>query len=353
LGKPAARLGDTTAHGGAIIVGAPTVFIGGAPAARMNDMHLCPLLNPGTPPPPHVGQQILIGSPTVLICGQMAARMGDQVMCSGPPDVIVGGCPTVLIGESAGGGGGAGGPAGAITSASIAGNEADNEGGHFLDVKFTDKTGKPVKGAKYAIKTPDNDTVKGSLSGQIKKTGVKQGNYEIQLVTIVSAKWERKKIKADEKAKLKIQTAGFDSGTKAAIDIWQKNLNRADQKISSINDKSVSGDKVEAEWEFEYPIEDDEPKDTKPYSSVYYYFTIKIGQIEARSDFLEIVDSIEIELKNDKNKPIANADYMLFLANGEVRQGKLDKNGYKKEEIPAASCSIIFPELGKLADQEE
>jgi uncharacterized Zn-binding protein involved in type VI secretion len=28
-GKPAARIGDTTVHGGSIVVGAPTVMIGG------------------------------------------------------------------------------------------------------------------------------------------------------------------------------------------------------------------------------------------------------------------------------------------------------------------------------------
>lgn len=28
-GKPAARMGDTTAHGGTIVVGCPTVMIGG------------------------------------------------------------------------------------------------------------------------------------------------------------------------------------------------------------------------------------------------------------------------------------------------------------------------------------
>lgn len=28
-GKPAARMGDTTAHGGAIVAGCPTVLIGG------------------------------------------------------------------------------------------------------------------------------------------------------------------------------------------------------------------------------------------------------------------------------------------------------------------------------------
>ena len=56
--KPAARLGDGTAHGGSIIVGCSTVIIGGMPAARMTDM----------------------------------------AVCTGPPDVIVSGCPTVLIG---------------------------------------------------------------------------------------------------------------------------------------------------------------------------------------------------------------------------------------------------------------
>lgn len=29
MGKPAARMGDTTAHGGAIVLGLPTVMIGG------------------------------------------------------------------------------------------------------------------------------------------------------------------------------------------------------------------------------------------------------------------------------------------------------------------------------------
>lgn len=98
MSKPAARLGDSTAHGGVITVGFPTVLIGGQPAARMGDMHTCPMVTPGVPPIPHVGGPIVMGSATVLIGGQPAARMGDQATCTGPPDVIVGGCPTVLIG---------------------------------------------------------------------------------------------------------------------------------------------------------------------------------------------------------------------------------------------------------------
>ena len=96
---PAARMGDSTAHGGSIVAGAPTVLIGGMPAARLTDMHACPMQTPGIPPIPHVGGPIVgPGMPTVLICSLPAAVMGDSCVCVGPPDSIVMGCPTVIIG---------------------------------------------------------------------------------------------------------------------------------------------------------------------------------------------------------------------------------------------------------------
>lgn len=98
MSKPAARVGDSTAHGGVIVVGCPTVLIGGMPAARMGDMHTCPMATPGTPPIPHVGGPITLGSATVLIGSMPAARMGDMATCTGPPDTIAAGCMTVLIG---------------------------------------------------------------------------------------------------------------------------------------------------------------------------------------------------------------------------------------------------------------
>lgn len=109
------------------------------PAARIGDMHMCPMVTPGLPPVPHVGGPITgPGCPTVLIGGMPAAVMGDMCTCVGPPDTIILGstgvfiggkpaarmgdqcghggaitlgCPTVLIGESGGGGGGGGGSA--------------------------------------------------------------------------------------------------------------------------------------------------------------------------------------------------------------------------------------------------
>jgi uncharacterized Zn-binding protein involved in type VI secretion len=66
------------------------------PAARLTDMHTCPLV---TVLVPHVGGPITApGCPTVLIGGLPAARVTDMATCVGPPDVIVLGSPTVLIG---------------------------------------------------------------------------------------------------------------------------------------------------------------------------------------------------------------------------------------------------------------
>ena len=59
------------------------------------DTHVCPLMD-GTKP--HVGGAVAVGSVTVLIGGAPAARQGDVVVEAGPPNAIVIGAPTVLIG---------------------------------------------------------------------------------------------------------------------------------------------------------------------------------------------------------------------------------------------------------------
>ncbi len=66
------------------------------PAARVSDMHVCPMV---TGLVPHVGGPILPpGALNVLIGGLPAARVGDMCVCVGPPDVIALGSFTVLIG---------------------------------------------------------------------------------------------------------------------------------------------------------------------------------------------------------------------------------------------------------------
>ena len=66
------------------------------PAARVTDMHVCPMV---TGIVPHVGGPILppCWPFRVLIGGLPAARITDLAVCVGPPDIIVKGSPTVFI----------------------------------------------------------------------------------------------------------------------------------------------------------------------------------------------------------------------------------------------------------------
>ena len=70
------------------------------PAARLTDMHTCPMVTPGTPPVPHVGGPITgPGCPTVMIGKMPAANLGSMCVCVGPPDSIIKGSATVMIGK--------------------------------------------------------------------------------------------------------------------------------------------------------------------------------------------------------------------------------------------------------------
>jgi uncharacterized Zn-binding protein involved in type VI secretion len=128
MGQPAARLGDNVLqetphchapiHPAALVPTpaphpglplviippcAPTVLIGGQPAARVTDMtKICTL--PGCVPG---GPGIIVqGSATVMIGGLPAARVGDMTLhpaCVAPIPSPTGvimppGCPTVMIG---------------------------------------------------------------------------------------------------------------------------------------------------------------------------------------------------------------------------------------------------------------
>ncbi len=62
------------------------------PAARITDMHTCPV-------PTHVGGPTVVGDPTVLIGYMPAARVGDALICATGPDTISRGESTVTIGH--------------------------------------------------------------------------------------------------------------------------------------------------------------------------------------------------------------------------------------------------------------
>lgn len=65
------------------------------PAARVTDMHVCPMF---TALVPHVGGPVLPPCAiTVLTNNLPQARITDMAVCVGPPDMIAVGSPTVLV----------------------------------------------------------------------------------------------------------------------------------------------------------------------------------------------------------------------------------------------------------------
>lgn len=91
-GAPAAKTAEETAKATA----ATSMGSAISAAAGMADIHACvtPL-----PIPPHGPGVVIDGSKTVLINNLPACRMGDTILeAVGPPNKIVKGCPTVMIG---------------------------------------------------------------------------------------------------------------------------------------------------------------------------------------------------------------------------------------------------------------
>jgi uncharacterized Zn-binding protein involved in type VI secretion len=212
------------------------------PAARLTDMHVCPMQTPAVVPIPHVGGPILFpGAPTVLIGGLPAARVGDMCMCVGPPAPIVlgsftvliagkpaarvgdmtghggtimpPGCPTVLIGDS---GGGAASPAGLTMSAARKSGAAFTrttcaaEGGlasakdspllfrgdptkkSWIEIELVDQKGKPVPHVRYRVVPPEKKPIEGFLDekGFARIGGIDPGTCQVTFPDLDAASWK-------------------------------------------------------------------------------------------------------------------------------------------------------------------
>lgn len=214
MSKPAARLTDMhvcplitvlVPHVGGPIVGPgePRVLIGGLPAARVGDMCVCV-------GPPDV---IAMGSFTVLIGGKPAARMGDMTAHGG---MIVLGFPTVMIGDA---GGGAGSPAAltmqsarsagaAFTRTSCAGDgvleqltgspllrTGDPLKDHFVELEVVDTRGAPVAHERFRVVPPGGKPIEGFLDakGFARVGGIDAGTCKISFPDLDAASWKPEK----------------------------------------------------------------------------------------------------------------------------------------------------------------
>ena len=175
------------------------------PAARITDMHTCPV-------PTHVGGPVVLGDVTVLIGYMPAARVGDNLICATGPDsiargestvlignkqaarmgdstnhggVIVVGCPTVLIGSSA--------QVEALKTEKPFCEECEKKRQQRLMLEHRYHDDDPVQGAEYEVELRDGTIIKGKLDddGKAEIEGVPAEKARVRFGPD-KRKWERK-----------------------------------------------------------------------------------------------------------------------------------------------------------------
>jgi hypothetical protein len=267
---------------------------------------------------------------------------------------------TVLIGEAGGGGGGGGGgagagagggsaAAGAVTSAAIAGQtpQTNQAATSFLDVSFEDTAKLPVSGVQYETKAPDGTKSGGVLGGQIKRTGVPQGDYDINLRGIINAQWSTRQSEVGKAVDIIVDTVGLENGEKAAIDIYVRDGNFGDQHLASMQ-AQVNNSQVKTKWTMtvdEKYLKICDLKDTSKRSSCpCFFFRVAIRDLSEQSGLLYLTDKVEIELKDADGKMLANTPYIATLPTGEIREGKSDGGGKAKFEDVAPGRIKIKPD---------
>jgi len=258
----AARLTDMTAHGGLITgPGCATVLIGKMPAARVGDMHTCPMC---TGPVPHVGGPIVMGCFTVLIGKMPAARQTDMAICVGPPSTILMGCPTVMIGSGGGGGGGGGG--GSASDASSA----------SPDAATAPQTVKGLTAEGIAITRVDaglNQQVTAEclrLDLQIIGDSYNQDDQADEQLTgrIASAEWTPKRCFYNEDAELKIATQDMEDNTKLKVKLFEWDATNPDDFIEEIEVDST-GDETTLTWPAKFDVDSAYEEDEKEIFEIY------------------------------------------------------------------------------------
>ncbi|WP_010664992.1 PAAR domain-containing protein [Marinilabilia salmonicolor] len=255
------------------------------PAATIGSMHVCPMLNPGVPPPPHVGGPVMgPGVPTVLIGGKPAAVMGDTCTCAGPPDTIVQGESTVLIG---------GKPAATVGSMTAHGGSVTVGDPTVLigtgvsapaaispvkRIPFPDIS--PVLRAAAAV-TGRGSSLKEAERNQKKlKEQAREMEEQEKEPRIYNLKWcydEAGTTDAQFKSMLKLtaEVSGIDDGEELSFSVFFKD-EKEDVFIAEVKGK-VKDSEACAEWEFkkeDLPEAEQNATDVEELFFGNYYFTV-------------------------------------------------------------------------------
>ncbi len=368
MGKPAARVGDMTAHGGAIVApGAPTVLIGKMPAATLSSMHVCPMF---TGPVPHVGGPVILGSTGVFLGKMPAARVGDMAVCVGPPDSIVLGCFTVLIGEAGSGSqaGSAGSaaaaaaakiiPAKSVSPVPLAPIPPPTDKLHLCDFKLVDSAKKPLTGIPFLLIDPAKIKLKAaSHSDGCRYGGYAQaGSYTVEVKQLSNAKWPSDKITVGEEINLTVDADGFEDGEEGVIVLIER-TNGAGQNIFGHIPFKVSGKKVKVKWKVDLTHLAPTPvpaPGTAPSTKTFHFLAYGMGAMVVSGPVI-IESKLKFRHEDVLGRPMKNRKVQVTFCDGTMREMQLDENGEADfGVVPAGPIRVLLIEEEKAmpADDE-
>jgi hypothetical protein len=196
-----------------------------------------------------------------------------------------------------------------------------------------------------------------SFEVQLPKHGLKEQSNKIPVVPEITVKkmvWDRKEAQRGDVVTMTVDFQDVPEGIEAILTIYEYDSDGNHDKIVSLP-VIVKNKKIELSWEYEYHEDTDEiatDAEMKKYGNKYnppeYFFVVafdeqKFGE-KQESGLLLFKDWIEIGLKDAFGAPVANADYVVRLADGSELKGKLDAEGRARlDNVAAGAYYVHFP----------
>jgi lysozyme len=184
-------------------------------------------------------------------------------------------------------------------------------------------------------------------------------------VTVKNAEWSTDEARRGDVLTLTTDAKGAPAGTEAEVVIFEHDDDHAHDLITRFP-VLVEGEKVEAEWEFEYHEDtDDIPRQEEldrrtdetgdehgDYKHPEYFFRVDVLGRSAESDLVRFNDWIELALVDREGQPVPNERYFLEQPDGEEKKGTLDEQGKARCEVPPGPSKVLFPDAEATANAE-
>lgn len=248
----------------------------------------------------------------------------------------------------------AGAKAGIEIYTQYVGNNSD------LEIELSDHTGKKhgTEKGKISANRASIEIIVPEKAEQILYANVKLPKHSLEMksnplvvlppIEITNLKWDKEEARRGDILKLTADVKGAQDGSEAEIEIWEHDADGVHDLITKIP-VVVKNDKVETDWEYEYHEDTDdiptEEETEKGYNPPEYFFRVKISGTSEDSELLKFKDWVGIQFNDMNGEPKSGHEYIIKLADGSEKSGKLNADGYAREEgLPPGPIKVTFPD---------